>query len=402
MLKKEIYTSVRVRAEQIGSDVIAWRRLLHTMPELCMDTPKTEAAVINILKEIGVTEIRSGVGGHGVCAVIRGEMPGKCLAIRADCDGLPVQEETGLPFASQNGNMHACGHDAHTAMALGAAKLLFENRRHLEGCVKLIFQPYEEGDGGAKRMIADGALENPTVDAIVALHNHPTPDADYLPGDILVTRAPISAGIYSYEAVFFGESAHICLASQTANAVYMACDAVSKIAGMEKGDGESVNAVSMIHGGVRNNIICETCTVSGTIRAFDRETHTRLKERVHRILQDSAAAFGGRVEIKTTIDLMATENDAALYDRFCAVARLLFPERGAVALKERELIGEDFARFSDLVPGFYFKLHTKPKGSAYPLHHPKFDVDESVLYKGSAMFAAFALGWQNNDSEETV
>ncbi len=400
MLKKEIFASVCARAEQIKDDVIAWRRLLHTMPELCMDTPKTEASIINILKEIGVTEIRSGVGGHGVCAVIRGEHPGKCLAIRADCDGLPVQEETGLPFASQNGNMHACGHDAHTAMALGAAKLLFENRQNLAGCVKLIFQPYEEGDGGARRMIADGALENPAVDAIVALHNHCTPDEDYLAGDILVTRAPISAGIYSYEAVFRGTASHICLADKAANAVYMACDAVSKIARMEKRDGESVNAVSMIHGGVRNNIISESCTVSGSVRAFDGAVHARLKEQVKKILSDSAAAFGGSVEIKATIDLMATENDAVLYDRFCEIAALTFPERGAVTLKEREMIGEDFARFARLVPGFYFKLHTKPAGKAYPLHHPKFDVDESVLYKGSAAFAAFALGWQ--ESEETV
>ena len=395
MKNGDVFSWIRSRGREIGDEVIAWRRALHAIPELCMDTPKTEAQILQILAQIGITEVRSGVGGHGVCAVIRGERPGKCLAIRADCDGLPVREETGLPFASVNGNMHACGHDAHTAMALGAAKLLFESRSRLKGSVKLIFQPYEEGDGGARRMIADGALENPAVDAIVALHNHCTPSEAYCTGDLLVTDAPITANIYSYEAVFYGEGAHICLADRTANAVYMACDAVSRIARMEKTDAQSVNAVSMIHGGVRNNVISGTCTVSGTVRAFDREAHTRLREGVRQILEDSARRFGGRVELHTKIDLMGTEIDGAMYKSFLKILQRVYPERAPIALEERELIGEDFARFASIVPGLYFKLHTKPEGIAYPLHHPKFDLDESVLYRGSVAFAAFAHGWQD-------
>ncbi len=395
MQNDSTFALVRERGEELRNEVIRNRRIFHEIPELCMQTPKTEAQIIKILKDIGITEIRGGVGGHGVCAVIRGELPGKCLAIRADCDGLPIKEETGLPFASQNGNMHACGHDAHTAIALGAARLLMEQRHRLRGSVKLIFQPYEEGDGGARLMIADGVLENPHVDAIIALHNHPTPDDNYLAGDILVTSAPVTAAIFSYEAIFRGTPSHICLANRAKNPVYMACEAVSAIAAMQDADAESVNAVSMVHGGVRNNIIPETCTVCGSIRAFENERHTRIKLQVMELLRASAARFGGEVEIKTAIDLMGTEIDAGLYSRFCRIINRVFPERGAIALRERELIGEDFARFASLVPALYFKLHTKPKDSAYPLHHPKFDVDESVLYKGSIAFAAFALGWQD-------
>ncbi len=398
MLPSNILSSVRTRGEAIRSDIISWRRKLHTMPELRMDTPKTEAEIIKILREIGIEEIRAGVGGHGVCAVIRGESEGKCLAIRADCDGLPIKEETGLPYASENGNMHACGHDAHTAIALGAAKLLWEMRHHIKGSIKFIFQPYEEGDGGAKQMLRDGALQNPDVDAIIALHNHCTPDASYLPGDILVTSEEISANIYSYEAEFHGTSSHICLADSAKNAIYMACDAVTKIAGMPKSGAETVNAVSMIHAGVRNNIISETCTISGSIRAFDKEEHRQIKEKVWEILQESANAFGGKVEIRTVIDLMGTENNGNLYDRFCKITDAVFPKRGCVPLKERELIGEDFARFAAKVPGLYFKLHTKPENTAYPLHHPRFDVNEAVLYKGSIAFAGFGLLWQDGEA----
>lgn len=395
MLKNDTIVSIRKRGEEIKNDIIAWRRIFHEIPELRMDTPKTEAQIIKILQDIGVTDIRSGIGGHGVCAVIKGEADGKCLAIRADCDGLPIKEETGLSFASNNGNMHACGHDAHTAMVLGAAKLIMENRHMIKGCIKLVFQPYEEGDGGARLMIEDSALKNPDVDAIIALHNHCTPDNDYLPGDVIVTNQPVSANIYSYEAVFHGTTSHICLANTAKNAVYMASDAVSKIAKLQPVDTESINAVSMIHGGVRNNIISDTCTISGSIRAFDRKEHELIKEKVRDILNESARTFGGDVEINTTIDLMGTDIDINLYNSFCATVNKIYPERSCIKLKERELIGEDFARFANTVPGMYFKLHTKPKDTCYPLHHPKFDVNEDVLHKGSILFAGFALMWQD-------
>ena len=393
-MEQSFLQALRSRGEQLSHEIIAWRRIFHQIPELRMDTPKTEAQIVALLQQMGITDIRQGVGGHGVCAVIEGAQPGKCLAIRADCDGLPIAEETGLPFASCNGNMHACGHDAHTAMALGAAKLILENRHLLKGRVKLIFQPFEEGDGGAKRMIEDHALRNPDVDAIIALHNHCTPDEDYEPGDVLVTDQPISANIYAYEAIFRGKTSHVCLAHSATNPIYMACDAVSRIAALARQDLETVNAVTMVHGGVRNNIIPETCSISGSVRCFDREKLADTKASIFATLEDCAKAHGGTVEVKATIDLMSTRIDSALYTRFCQTANTVYPNRVCRQLKEREMIGEDFARFADLIPALYFKLHTKPHGTAYPLHHPKFDVDEAVLHKGSILFAAFAFMWQ--------
>ena len=358
-----------------------------------MDTPQTEAYIASQLREIGIEEIQTGVGGHGICAYIRGAKPGKCLVIRADCDGLPIREETGLPFASQNGNMHACGHDAHTAMALGAAKLLLQNRENLKGDVKLIFQPYEEGDGGAKVMIAQGVLDG--VDAIIALHNHCTPEEGLLPGDVLVTKQETSANIYAWEATFQGPGSHVCLSRTTPNPVYMACKAVARIADLPVVDPETVNAVTVIQGGTRNNIVPNSCTIAGSIRAFDRKAQQTLVGQGREILDRCAIEGGGTVQMRTTIDLMGTRIHGQMYETFCSVAEELFPRGHCKPLLHRDMIGEDFARFADRVPGMFFFLHTKPEGSCYPLHNPKFDVNESVLYKGSALFAAFALSWQD-------
>lgn len=385
---------LRKRSEEILGDIITWRRALHAMPELQMNTPKTEAYILSVLRDLGITEIRSSIGGHGVVALIRGEKPGKCLAIRADCDALPIREETGLPFASQNGNMHACGHDAHTAIALGAAKLLMENRENLSGTVKLIFQPYEEGDRGASMMLQAGVLESPKVDAIIALHNHCTPDDSYMPGDILVTAEPTSANIFAYEATFRGPGSHVCLSRTTPNPVHTACEAVAQIAKLPEPGPETVNAVTVVQGGTRNNIVPGSCTVAGSVRSFDPGLQKQMRTQVEDILSKTATQGGSSVEIKTTIDVMSTRIDSALYAKFKTTADKLYPERGCQLLKKRDMIGEDFARFADRVPGFYFFLHTRPEGSCYPLHNPKFDVNESVLCKGSALFAAFALNWQ--------
>ena len=394
MLNKEFFSSLRTRGEELGEQIILWRRILHEIPELRMDTPKTEAEIVRVLREIGIEDVKGGVGGHGVVAVIRGGMPGGCLAIRADCDGLPIKEETGLPFASKNGNMHACGHDAHTAMALGAAKLIYENRKNLCGSVKLIFQPYEEGDGGAKLMIADGVLKSPKVDAIVALHNHPTPYKDCKAGDVLITSEAITANIYSYEAHFHGTPAHVCLSATAKNPIYMAARAVSEIAALAKETRDAVCAVTVIDGGVRNNVIPEACSVFGTIRTFQREVQEDIKKKVFKILHDAADCFGGEVNIKTTIDLMDTKIDSELYERFVKTAQSVYPEHKRINLSERDMIGEDLARYADIVPAMYFKLSTMPDDAPYPLHHPRFDVNESALHVGSVLFAAFAFSWQ--------
>ena len=393
-----LYNELINHAEAIKDELIAWRRHIHQYPELRMDTPRTEEFICSVLASIGIEEVRWGIGGHGVSAVIRGALPGRCLGIRVDCDGLPIREETGLPFASQNGNMHACGHDAHTAVGLGAAKLLWERRTSLRGSVKLIFQPYEEGDGGAKLMIADGVMENPHVDAIIGFHTGCIMGDQYENGEVVFTDKPDSAGIFAFKATFHGKSAHVCTPHQGVDAVYMACSAVmnlQEIMNRERDPNDTaILSVSTIHGGARNNVIADSCTIEGSIRSFDRESHRRYCARAREICEATAVMMRGSVDFETTIDLMATSIDKTLHDKFAAVAAEMLPAERIRRYEPVAPSGEDFARYTDLVPAMHFFVCSRPDGVCYPHHHPKFDINENTLPISAALFAAFALTWQ--------
>lgn len=386
---------LRREGEALQEKLVGYRRTFHAHPELRMETPWTEAEIVRRLKEIGISDFRSGVGGHGVTAMIYGEKPGKCLALRSDMDALPIREETGLPFAATNGCMHACGHDFHMAVLLGAAELIFRHQSDLSGSVKLIFQPYEEGDGGAKAMIKDGVLENPDVDAILGFHNGCNVGSDYRAGDVLVTPEPTTSNIFAYSAVFSGDGGHVCLSRERVNPVYAAAESIQKIHALAASHPTAIVAVTVCQGGVRNNIIPETCVIEGSIRSFDRSEQSSIVESVRKIIQDAAEHTGANVRFEPTIEVMGTKNDRVLFEKFCRITGKTYPESGVRALDPVPFIGEDFARYADRIPGYHFYLCARPEGSVHPQHSPKFDVDESVLSKGSVLFAAFALNWQN-------
>ena len=394
-----LYQEILTHADALAESLTAWRRHIHQNPELRMDTPLTEQYICHTLASFGIPDIRAGVGGHGVTATIDGAKPGKCLAIRVDCDALPIREETGLPFAATNGSMHACGHDAHTAAGLGAAKLLWDMREQLTGSVKLIFQPFEEGDGGARAMLADGVMENPTVDAIIGFHTGNIMGEQYQTGDVVFTHQSDSANIFSFKATFHGKSAHVCTPQLGVDAVFMACSAVmnlQEIMSRERDPNDNaILSVSTIHGGQRNNIISDVCTIEGTVRGFHRDAHQRYAQRVREICQNTAAMLRGSVDFETTIDLMATEIDRTMHDRFAATAAQLVPAERIRVYAPVTPGGEDFARYADLAPAMHFYVCSRPAhGPCYPHHHPKFDIDESTLPLSAALFAAFALTWQ--------
>ncbi|MBQ6542341.1 MAG: amidohydrolase [Lachnospiraceae bacterium] len=386
-------------AEALRGKIIGWRRAFHQIPELQGETVMTEALISETLHSIGIEEVRTGVGGHGVTALIRGALPGKCLAIRADCDALPIREETGLPFASENGNMHACGHDAHTAMALGAAALLWARKAELRGTVKFIFQPYEEGGRGALSMIRDGVLTDPKVDAMIALHIGNIMGAEYESGDVVHTAEPASANIYGFKAVFRGKGTHLANLSDGINPLFMASRAALRLEELRlealKAGERVASAVTVIQGGTRNNIVPDTAEIQGSIRSFDREKHKAFIARFQEECGRIAAEHGGSVFYETMTDVPCTINDPKLHRRFTEIAsRIISPEH-MKALKQAPLMGEDYSYFSELVPSLYFYYCSKPAdGPCYPHHHPKFDISEKTLPLGAALFTEFALQWQ--------
>lgn len=391
---------VKAEAKKIEAEIIAMRRELHQCPELRMEMDQTEKLILSYLKKIGITEVRSGIGGKGIAAVIRGKSDSPCLGIRADCDGLPIKEETGLPFASKNGNMHACGHDAHTAMALGAAKILFEHRDELPYTVKFIFQPYEEGGGGAKPMIADGVLENPHVDAMIALHTGSVFGTAYAGGNVVSHPRFMTFNITAFRATFLGKGSHVSTPHLSKDPVFAACSAVTQIqqiVSRNRNPGSpSIAAVTMIHGGVRNNIIPEECTIEGSIRSLDPEEQKMLYRRLEEICRGTAMASGIDVKVEQVFNVPGTQIDRTMYDKFRAIAPKIVGEENVFELDEHTPTGEDFSFFSIERPSLYFFHCSKyADRENYPHHHPKFDIDESHLWSGTALFVQFALDWQN-------
>ncbi|MBE6564207.1 MAG: amidohydrolase [Ruminococcaceae bacterium] len=391
-------------AKRIEQEIIDMRRELHQCPELKMEMDLTEKLILSYLKQIGIEEIRTGIGGKGIAAVIRGQSDTPCLGIRADCDGLPIQEDTGLPFASKNGNMHACGHDAHTAMALGAAKILYEHRHELPCTVKFIFQPYEEGGGGAKPMVADGVLENPHVDAMVALHTGNIFNGDFVGGDFACHPKVMSFNITAFRATFSGKGSHVSTPHLSRDPVYAACAAVTQLQTLISRNrnpaSPAVAAVTMIHGGVRNNIIPEECVIEGSLRSPDKEEQTFLFERMGEIVKGIAAANGVEGTLEQVFHVPGMRIDRRMYDAYRASAEKIIGKERVKEMTELTPAGEDFSFFSEERPSVYFFHCSKfADKENYPHHHPKFDIDEAQLWSGSAFFAQFAMdfkdAWEN-------
>ena len=250
---------IEKQARDLNETVVALRRELHAHPELEHDLPFTESVVVRELSKLGLDEIKSAQGkGHGVFATLKGGKPGKVLALRADMDALPVKEETGLPFASENGNMHACGHDAHVAMLLGAARLLAESRAELAGTVRFIFQPSEETVWGASSMIDSGALENPRVDEIIGLHTGNI-WSDLEPGQIGWKAGPFMAATTTFRILLEGRGGHGAMPHLAVDPIVMAAEVISQIQTLVSREvspfDPAVVTIGKIEGGTAHNVI---------------------------------------------------------------------------------------------------------------------------------------------------
>ncbi|MDQ3911800.1 MAG: amidohydrolase [Actinomycetota bacterium] len=375
--------------ESFGEDIVTLRRNIHREPELGFDTEKTAEKVLSALDGLPL-EIQTGIAENGVVATLRGEGgEGLTVALRADMDALPINEGTGLPFASEvEGKMHACGHDGHTSMLVGAARVLAQDhlRERLSGSVKFIFQPAEEGFAGGRAMVEEGTAEG--VSSIFALHLWPG-----LPRGAVATKAgPIMAAADAFELVVKGSGGHGAMPHLTADAMAISAQivtALQTIVSREVNPVEpAVLTVGEISAGTAFNIIPETVRLGGTVRTLDDDLRERMPERIEDLARGVAKGMRGDVELDYRFSYPVTRNEADAAGLALSVAGELFGEERAVELTHPSMGAEDFAFFLEKVPGAFIWLGV---GDVSGLHTPQFSFDEDILPQGSALLAALAL-----------
>ncbi len=389
--------------------LIEWRRHLHEHPELSNREVETAKYVAAQLRTMGL-EPQTGVARHGVVAVLKGGLPGPVVALRADMDGLPVREETDVPFASkatgeyqgnQVGVMHACGHDTHVAMLLAAAKVLTQVKDRLPGTVKFIFQPAEEGaptgetPAGAEAMVAAGVMNNPKVDAVFGLHvfaNIPT-------GQLTYRTGPFMAAADTFEIVVRGRQTHGATPWRGIDPIVVGSQIVMGLQtivsrGVDITALPAIVTVGQFQAGVRNNIIPDSAKLVGTIRTFDDAVQTDIHAKVTRIAENLAEAAGTTAQVTITKGYPVTSNDPALTARMLPTLERVAP--GAVKVSELITGAEDFTYFQRRAPGLFVFLGITPTaqvGKAPQNHSPLFVVDEAALPTGVRALAHLAVDY---------
>lgn len=390
------------KATLIKEEIINWRRDLHKIPEVGLILPETAAYIKGKLDEMGI-EYQTFENHSGIVALIGKEKNGKTIALRADMDGLKIKEEVDIPYASTNDNMHACGHDAHTAILLGAAKLLKENEEMLTGRVKLIFQPGEEGPGGAELMVKDGVLQNPEVDRILALHvGTIVPGAKS--GTISLSYSNMFAADDQFCIKIKGVGGHGSMPNYTIDPVAIAVQVINSlqyIVSREVSalDSAVITVASMVAGRETYNIIPESAEIRGTIRTLKPEIREFVFKRMEDITLGVSKTMRGEAEIEFLDGYPALINSKECTQEFIESAKKIIKEEDIIVLDKSFMGGEDAAFFFREVPGTYFVLNTpkEENGVIYPHHNPKFQIDESPLHLGTALLVQAAVDFLMNN-----
>ncbi len=391
-----VTATLRDEIDEWLPELIETRRDFHRHPELGLEEVRTSGIVADRLRAIGFEDVRTGLAVTGVKAVLRGGKPGKTLLLRADMDALPIEEQNDVDYRSTvKGQMHACGHDGHTAILLGAARALYARREEIPGTIVFCFQPAEEGRGGARLMIADGVLEDPAVDAAIGLHLI----SDFPVGTAVAVDGPTLSAADRFNVTIQGRGGHGAMPHRTIDALLIAAEVVTTLQNLvaREVDAQQAAVVSVgtLHAGTTAaNIIADTATLSGTVRWFDKDVGDLLALRIPQVIEGVAATLRGSAEVEYRRGGKATVNDpevAALVRE--ALAEVVGPEN--VQSGPRIMGSEDFSEFTHRLPSTFFFVGSRDDatGKNAEHHHPRFDIDERCLPLGVEMMTRSALRW---------
>jgi amidohydrolase len=379
---------VRLEIRALQNQLVEWRRHLHQRPELGFQENLTADFIATKLTAWGI-EHQTGIAKTGIVATLRGTGEGRVFAIRADMDALPIQEANQVPYKSQHdGKMHACGHDGHVAIALGTAYFLAQNPHLFRGTLKVIFQPAEEGPGGAEPMIGAGVLKNPDVEAIIGLHiwnNLPL-------GTLGVRAGALMAAVECFRCTIYGKGGHGAIPQQTIDSIIVAAQIVNALQTIVARNINPLDAavvtVGEFHAGNAVNVIADTAKMSGTVRYFNPELEGMIEKRIEAIIAGICQSHGAKYELDYQKYYPPVINDPKIAELVRSIALEVVETPLGVVPECQTMGGEDMSFFLKQVPGCYFFLGSanRDRGLAYPHHHPRFDFDETVLMMGVEIF----------------
>lgn len=390
----ELINQLKLRMDELYPDAVQLRRQLHQCPEPGFAETETSAMVAAWLKKLGL-EVETGIAKTGIKAILRGQKDSPVIGIRADMDALPITENTGLPFQSQHkGFMHACGHDGHMTNVLLTAALLAEMRQDIPGTVVFVFQPCEEGPppgqpGGAERMITEGVLKNPDIQAMLGLHILPGIPV----GSIGICSGPIMANVDTIRIKIFGKASHGAFPHQGIDAIYIASAAIMQfqtlISRYQDPTDPAVLSIGKINGGVRCNVIADLVEMEGTMRTFSHETQTSISQGIEKILKGLSIAHGCKYSFDLQKDAPFVNNDPQLTAQVIPLFQKILGDTQVQIIKPLT-IAEDFAFYSKHIPSVFFMLGNGPSSA---LHTPEFSIHEDTLKIGPVLFAYSAINW---------
>ncbi|PZX17514.1 hippurate hydrolase [Palleronia aestuarii] len=372
------------RIAAYAEDMIEWRRWMHRHPELGFSCDKTAAYVAERLRDFGVDEIHEGIARTGIVAVIEGEGPGPTIGLRADMDALPMEEQSGVPYASETpGAMHACGHDGHTTMLLGAARYLAETRR-FKGRVALLFQPAEEQGGGARVMVEEGVLDRFDIAEVYALHNAPESPL----GEFHTAPGPVMAAVDEFAITIRGEGGHAAWPHACVDPVPAALRLATAFDTIVSRNADPIDrlvvSVTQVHAGTAFNVIPGQARLGGTVRTFTPEMRDLAERRMSEICAGLAAAFGVEIDITYRRDYPATVNHGPEAMRAADVAAEIVGEAKVDRALRPSMGAEDFAYMLEVRPGAYLTLGM---GGGPICHHPAYDFRDEIAPLGASFFA---------------